>query len=763
MAKNIVLLSDGTGNSSAKLFKTNVWRVYEALDLTGDGQVAFYDNGVGTSTLKPLALLGGAFGWGLKRNVRDIYAFLCRNYESGDRIYAFGFSRGAFTIRVLTGLIKHEGVITGQEGRELTRLATWAYRRYRRRYNPTGKLVRVLRSIRDRIFRAWDRMRGRPSYESVADSSAHPEIHFLGLWDTVAAYGLPIDELTRGWSRWIWPLTLPDRRMSTIVGKACHALSLDDERETFHPLLWDESGTTNDKSRVLDDEVLSQVWFAGAHSNVGGGYPDDTLAHVSLCWIAGEAAKRQLEFSKQLRTGQALIPDAWVQKASAKGPLNDSRQGLNAFYRYNPRDMSRLSHDRYNGVHIARPKIHESVVERMARGTDGYAPVVLPRGYAVVARDGSIADGSGHPLEDEKQSLSRAHDQERAWNLVWKRRVVYFTTVAVWLALAARPFGPGQGRIGLLNGNFPVLSAIAKALGGMLPALASPWVSYYTSYPLKLVAGGLALGVLLLESASLQQRIREAMRAVWRPILSRPVGPTQVSPAPTDWIYRLRTHRVYRAFYSFLKRTLVPDVFGLLMLTSIALAAATVVDHFAFGLASVGGLICRDAPQAAPVAAGRWEAPFRSDSLCQATGIRLEEGARYRIELTLPPRLAADPPDGAYVPGRSSGVWMDGSYAVETPAGLARDRAWIYTLAWPLKRALSAGWFVPIARVGATGGQYQALDVSPTELTARESGQLFLYVNDAVVPCPRWDCLYRNNTGGPAQVVVTRIADEAPR
>jgi len=100
--KIIVLLADGTGNSAAKLFKTNVWRLYRALDVSDPPppgqvrQVAFYHDGVGTSTFKPLTLLGGIFGIGLKRNVIDLYTFLCRNYNPGDRIYAYGFSRGAF-------------------------------------------------------------------------------------------------------------------------------------------------------------------------------------------------------------------------------------------------------------------------------------------------------------------------------------------------------------------------------------------------------------------------------------------------------------------------------------------------------------------------------------------------------------------------------------------------------------------------------------------------------------------------------------------
>lgn len=131
MPKNIVLLSDGTGNSSAKAQKTNVWRMFEALDQTNDAQIAFYDDGVGSSTNKYLALAGGAFGWGLKRNVIDIYKFLCRNYEPGDQISGFGFSRGAFTIRTVVGLIDSEGVVIPESEGQLDRDARSAYRHSR--------------------------------------------------------------------------------------------------------------------------------------------------------------------------------------------------------------------------------------------------------------------------------------------------------------------------------------------------------------------------------------------------------------------------------------------------------------------------------------------------------------------------------------------------------------------------------------------------------------------------------------------------------
>jgi uncharacterized protein (DUF2235 family) len=129
--KNIILLSDGTGNAANRVWKSNVWRVFESLDLRGDNQIAFYNDGVGTSSFKPLAILGGAFGWGLKRNVLDIYKFLCVNYQPGDNIYGFGFSRGAFIMRVVIGLVLHQGLVTGQTEAEIYEKAKMAYRAYR--------------------------------------------------------------------------------------------------------------------------------------------------------------------------------------------------------------------------------------------------------------------------------------------------------------------------------------------------------------------------------------------------------------------------------------------------------------------------------------------------------------------------------------------------------------------------------------------------------------------------------------------------------
>src|SRR6188768_2503439 len=153
--KTIVLFSDGTGNSSAKLFKTNVWRMYEAVDLgpSSEGkrdQISYYDDGVGTSSFKPLTVLGGAFGWGLQRNVLDIYRYACRNYREGDDIYAFGFSRGAFTIRLVVALIASEGLVRSENEAELQRKTVAAYRHLRKEFLPRRlqwptKLARRLR------------------------------------------------------------------------------------------------------------------------------------------------------------------------------------------------------------------------------------------------------------------------------------------------------------------------------------------------------------------------------------------------------------------------------------------------------------------------------------------------------------------------------------------------------------------------------------------------------------------------------------------
>src|SRR5689334_7516691 len=136
-----------------------------------------------------------------------------------------------------------------------------AYRAYRaQKFHTILRIEVVIRALRDFFFFILGRR-----YDKGANQPVEA-ITFLGLWDTVAAYGLPVDEMTRGISQWILPLELPNRAFDHRIKRACHALSLDDERTTFHPVPWNETD--------VSPEVLTQVWFAG----VGGGYPDDSLA-----------------------------------------------------------------------------------------------------------------------------------------------------------------------------------------------------------------------------------------------------------------------------------------------------------------------------------------------------------------------------------------------------------------------------------------------------------------------------------------------------
>src|SRR5262249_7556642 len=173
--------------------------------------------------------------------------------------------------------------------------------------------------------------------------------------------------MTRGVSQWIWPLELPERRLCDQVERACHALSLDDERTTFHPVLWterDEKRPACDADGIYETkkERISQVWSAGVHSNVGGGYPDDSLAHIPLCWIMAEAQDCGLRYK----------PDAVEQCKAARdkdGRLYDSRHGLGGYYRYGPRKIYDLCHMRFSRrrddeVEIAVAKIHESALKR---------------------------------------------------------------------------------------------------------------------------------------------------------------------------------------------------------------------------------------------------------------------------------------------------------------------------------------------------------------------------------------------------------------
>ena len=160
-------------------------------------------------------------------------------------------------------------------------------------------------------------------------------IRFVGVWDTVAAYGLPIDELTKAVSRWVWPMFFADRSLPCKVQYARHAMCLDDERRTFFPIPWTPETGPRPYGETLNTTRQLQVWFPGVHANVGGGYPDDRLAHVSLCWMLEEAQRFGLRF-------KTALWDHYKAVASDDGRIYDSRAGAWTIYRYHPRSLARL-------------------------------------------------------------------------------------------------------------------------------------------------------------------------------------------------------------------------------------------------------------------------------------------------------------------------------------------------------------------------------------------------------------------------------------
>jgi hypothetical protein len=365
-------------------------------------------------------------------------------------------------------------------------------------------------------------------------------VEFLGLWDTVAAYGLPIDEMTRGVDKWIMPLELPNTEFNPKILKARHALAIDDERATFHPVLWDEDETNTQPSgveRTTDREQLLQVWFTGMHANVGGGYPDDSLANVSLSWILAEAHQAGLRF-KDMKGAE---PDALLSTDSAKdkdGRLYDSRSGLGGYYRYSPRKIA----DFYEAMHESAkkrdkapgnlvPKIHESVFGRIQVGAHSYAPIGLPRDYELVKTGDvslsftplppaanpsalSIAPNTQPPTEGAL-SVNRHAQQDAAWDLVWRKRVVYFLTV----------FATGYLVIYLLfrdtyifeehRTRLRMVSDTIRLIGSATPDFFRRWLDAYAREPAWFLATLALVVALTLVGARLADSIRDTMRRIW--------------------------------------------------------------------------------------------------------------------------------------------------------------------------------------------------------------------------------------------------------
>ena len=562
--KRLALFSDGTGNSSAKAEKTNVWRLFEALDQATFDQLAKYDDGVGTSSNKYLAAIGGAFGYGLKRNVIDLYKFVCRNYdgEAGDKIYGFGFSRGAFTIRIVAALIATQGVVKGRSESELHANALIAYRQYRaERFKSWSPIVIVARWLRDHVLMPWSGIALRKHRASRRPGSV--PIEFLGLWDTVGAYGMPIDELKWGFDKLLWPMVAVDRHLSTVVRYCSHALALDEQRQTFTPTLFDETyEAAAVKAGTVPSGRLTQVWFCGVHSNVGGGYPEDKLSLVPMDWIASQAVAAGLRFDT------AMLAESSAER-SGYARIYDSRAGVAAYYRYRPRTIEA---DHYPNGQPIRPIIHGSVMMRLAKGSDAYAPISLPAEFDVLAPDGQLMPMHGFaygdkslamredrpksslapdPVVDERvkalaaaiTALKRDPPEpemvEQVRDTVWWRRVAYFATLGATLMLVAFPFAADfyaslvAKVINLLGTNYgtqwnagvhladdyahSLIGPATKAAGKVLPSYLDLWLHALGQRPLEMITAILLVAIPYAAGSFLGTRIHDRAWFAWHP------------------------------------------------------------------------------------------------------------------------------------------------------------------------------------------------------------------------------------------------------
>ncbi|EOD79923.1 hypothetical protein D515_01056 [Grimontia indica] len=292
--EKLIVLFDGTWNDPQD--QTNVFLMSQCIKPTddkGNRQRFFYDPGVGTSPFT--RFLGGTTGWGLTKNLMQGYGWLAKHYHQNEQIWIFGFSRGAYTARSLAGLIRKCGVLRTATP-DLLEQAKTLYRN--KALSPNSK-------------------------ECIAFRKAYcdePKVHFLGIWDTVGALGVPGTVLSeRGIFKW------HDTKLSRSVLNAFHAVALDEHRAAYDTALW-TLPVGSEETR--DPKKVEQRWFIGAHANVGGGYKNDELKQIPFKWMAEKAQDKGLVLDL---SRVVFDQDAW--KTSPRDSYEEFLKGLYGMFR----------------------------------------------------------------------------------------------------------------------------------------------------------------------------------------------------------------------------------------------------------------------------------------------------------------------------------------------------------------------------------------------------------------------------------------------
>ena len=286
--KRTVVLIDGTWNKEGTGADTNVAKLdsgkkiitqafIKAFASDGTAQHVHYHDGVGSEGDFMQKLLGGAIGLGLKKIIQEVYEVLVSDYAAGDEIYIFGFSRGAYAVRALAGLIGASGIQRQTNGDEFE--IAWAH-------------YRVPPAVRQQPQNAstGDR-KTLNNYNALVQRSAFHDtraIKCVAVWDTVGSYGIPAG---LGLAPLVVILGFHDTKFGDHINVGLHAVAVDEHRRPFVPTFWTIARGRHPKGHV------EQTWFAGAHCNVGGGYPQSGLSDEALIWmIARVRALTGLEF-----------------------------------------------------------------------------------------------------------------------------------------------------------------------------------------------------------------------------------------------------------------------------------------------------------------------------------------------------------------------------------------------------------------------------------------------------------------------------------
>ena len=275
--RNIALCFDGTWNSDDRSSPTNVVKTWQAIrrgTSSGVKQLTYYDRGVGTGRFDRFR--GGVLGLGLARNVEAAYQWLTENYRVRDRLFLFGYSRGAYTARSLAGLVGLCGIpdpglcgLAACRPEDAARQAMAIYR------IPAGK-DRQQRAARHRDV--FCRAPAAPEVHGAEVLRPSSVVHFVGVWDTVGALGVPIT-----WLNWIGARRhrFHDVRLDRHIRRAYHAVAVDEGRRPFAPTLW--------QSPPAQGQVVEQLWFPGVHGDVGGGRRQTNLSDIALIWMWAKA------------------------------------------------------------------------------------------------------------------------------------------------------------------------------------------------------------------------------------------------------------------------------------------------------------------------------------------------------------------------------------------------------------------------------------------------------------------------------------------